>query len=186
MLTTEVDVGLIERAGNCATMTWDNIDTEKGLLVDQKRKTEKPVVVPLHRRLLSHLHHVAQSPASGPLCPSVAANRLGGKHGLSESFKHIVVRAGLEPMAVQGKGPRQFSKRFFHSLRHWFTSALTAERVCAEIQMTLTGDADLRLIGNALAAMRHPTNSPLAYRKACVGSFGPYNGVSVELRVVGD
>lgn len=52
--------------------------------------------------------------------------------------------------------------------------------------MTLTGDADLTFIGNALAAMRNPRNRLLACRKACVGSRGPLNGVSVEQRVVGD
>lgn len=55
MLPTKEDVGLIELADNCATMTWDNIDMERGLLVDQERKTKKPVMVPLHHRSLSHL-----------------------------------------------------------------------------------------------------------------------------------
>lgn len=127
------------RLGDCAAMTWDNIDTENGRLVYQQRKTGKTVVVPLHARLVSHLHHVAQSFATGPLCPSVAAKGPGGKHGLSESFKRIVVRAGLDPMVIQGKGHRQFTKRTFHSLRHSFTSALASKGVSEEVRMKLTG-----------------------------------------------
>ena len=70
----------------------------------------------------------------------MAAKSPGGKHGLSESFKRIVVRAGLD-LVIQGKGHRQFTKRSFHSLRHSFTSALAAKGVSEEVRMKLTGHA---------------------------------------------
>lgn len=71
----------------------------------------------------------------------MAARGPGGKHGLPKSFKRIVVRAGLDLMVVLGKGHRQFIKRYFHSLRHSFTSALAAKGVSEEVRMKLTGHA---------------------------------------------
>ena len=58
---------------------------------------------------------------------------------MSESFKRIVIRAGLDPGIVEGKGVRKFTKRTFHSLRHSFNSALANAGVNEELRMQLTG-----------------------------------------------
>jgi integrase len=54
---------------------------------------------------------------------------------LSESFKRIVIKAGIDPMVVAGKGTRKFTKRTFHSLRHSFNSLLANVGVAEEIRM---------------------------------------------------
>jgi|SRR5579859_1344587 len=58
------------------------------------------------------------------LCLKLAGKITAGRRGLSEVFKSIVKKAGLDPMIVPGKGIKRFSKRSFHSLRHSFNSAL--------------------------------------------------------------
>jgi integrase len=63
----------------------------------------------------------------------------GGRHGLSESFKRIMRKAGLDLGTVQGKGVRKLSRRTFHALRHSFTSALANQGVSSELRMKLTG-----------------------------------------------
>ena len=63
----------------------------------------------------------------------------GGRHGLSESFKAIVRKAGLDLQTVQGGGDRKISRRTFHALRHSFTSALANAGVAPELRMKLTG-----------------------------------------------
>lgn len=73
--------------------------------------------------------------------PKLAGKLSGGRRGLSEGFKRIVVKAGLDPMTVQGKGIRKFSKRSFHSLRHSFNSALANAGVPEDVRMKLTGHA---------------------------------------------
>lgn len=127
------------RLGDCVAMTWDNVDAAKGLIAFLQKKTGKIVVVPMHARLISHLHHVSNTNADGPLCPTLFGKTPGGKHGLSEGFKRIVKRAGLDLMVVKGKGKRNFTKRTFHSLRHSFSSALANAGVSEEIRMKLTG-----------------------------------------------
>lgn len=127
------------RLGDCVTMTWENVDTDSGLLTYTQRKTGKRVVVPIQITLLRHLLTVAESHQTGFLCPSLAAKTPGGKHGLSESFKRIVKRAEIDLQTVQGKGARKFSRRTFHSLRHSFSSALANAGVSEEVRMQLTG-----------------------------------------------
>ena len=93
----------------------------------------------MHPRIIQHLHHVSASNVEGPLCPEHFGKKPGGKHGLSEGFKRIVRRAGLDLMEVKGKGTRNFNRRTFHSLRHSFSSALANAGVSEEIRMKLTG-----------------------------------------------
>lgn len=127
------------RLGDCILMTWENVDALAGFLRFIQKKTGRTVSVPLHSRLVGHLDHLSQHHASGYLCPGLATKTPGGKHGLSEGFKRIVRRAGLDLMVVPGKGRRNFARRTFHSLRHGFISALANSGVSQEIRMKLTG-----------------------------------------------
>lgn len=127
------------RLGDCVSMRWENIDTTNGLLVYHQKKTGKKVVVPLHMHFIRHLGHISTTNAEGFLCPTLAGKTPGGKHGLSEGFKRIVKRAGLDLMIVQGKGKRKFARRTFHSLRHSFNSVLANAGISEEVRMRLTG-----------------------------------------------
>jgi integrase len=127
------------RLRDCVRMKWENVLPEEGVIVYEQQKTGKKVVVPMHFHVIEHLNHLMQFGTQGFLCPKLATKGPGGKHGLSESFKRIVRKAGIDPMVVQGKGMRNFTKRTFHSLRHSFNSALANAGVAEEIRMKLTG-----------------------------------------------
>ena len=127
------------RLSDCARLTWDNVDAERKIIVYQQQKTGKLVPVPLHPDLLMHLGHLSQRSTTGHLCRSIGTMRQAGKHGLSEGFKRIVTRAGLDLMVVKGKGTRNFARRTFHSLRHSFSSMLASHGVSEEMRMRLTG-----------------------------------------------
>jgi len=87
------------------------------------------------------VHFLSTFGTHGFLCPKLAGKLSGGRRGLSEGFKRIVLKAGLDPGTVQGKGIRKFSKRSFHSLRHSFNSALANAGVPEDVRMKLTGHA---------------------------------------------
>jgi integrase len=127
------------RLSDCVQMTWENISPEEGLIIYRQQKTGKAVKVPMHYHVVEHLKYKATFGTTGFLCPKLAAKRSGGKHGLSEGFNRIVLKAGLDPMTVQGKGVRKFSRRTFHSLRHTFNSTMANAGVSDEIRMKLTG-----------------------------------------------
>ena len=93
----------------------------------------------MHLHIIEHLTELAKSGTTGFLCPSLAGKGPGGKHGLSEGFKRIVRKAGIDPGIIQGKGIQKFTKRTFHSLRHSFNSVLANAGVSEELRMKLTG-----------------------------------------------
>lgn len=127
------------RLSDCVHMKWDNIHPDDGVIIYHQQKTEKKVVVPMHFHIIEHLNHIVRSGATGYLCPTLAAKGPGGKHGLSEGFKRIAIRADIDLKPSEGKGVRKFNKRTFHSLRHSFNSALANAGVSEEIRMKLTG-----------------------------------------------
>jgi integrase len=127
------------RLSDCARLSWDNVDAERKLIVYAQQKTGKVVAVPLHPDLLVHLVGLSEKGTLGPLCRTVGEQRQAGKHGLSEGFKRVVKRAGLDLMVVKGKGTRNFARRTFHSLRHSFSSMLASHGVSEEMRMRLTG-----------------------------------------------
>jgi len=152
------------RLGDCVHMKWENVRPQEGVIVYEQQKTGKKVIVPMHYHIIEHLDQLSSFGTDGFLCPKLATKGPGGKHGLSESFKRIVKKAGIDPMTVQGKGTRQFTKRTFHSLRHSFNSALANAGVTEEIRMKLTGHSskaihagythlDVRTLKNAMTTL---------------------------------
>ncbi|MCU0771771.1 MAG: tyrosine-type recombinase/integrase [Verrucomicrobia bacterium] len=135
------------RLGDCVKMKWENLDLAKGVMRFMPQKTrrqtkKKPpfIEIPIHPELQSHLEAIASTDKPEVfLCPELAAKGSGGQHGLSESFKVIMRRAGLETGLVAGMGKRKFSRQSFHSLRHSFNSALANAGVSQELRMKLTG-----------------------------------------------
>lgn len=127
------------RLTDCVMMKWENIQPENNRLEYEQKKTGKKVAVPLHLNLVEHLNFISAFGTKGFLCPKLASKVTGGRRGLSEGFKRIVVKAGIDPMTVKGKGIRNFTKRSFHSLRHSFNSVLANAGVAEEVRRKLTG-----------------------------------------------
>jgi integrase len=127
------------RLRDCVRMTWENIKPETRVIEYEQKKTAKKVTVPMHPHIIEHLDFLSTFGTTGYLSPKLAEKVTGGRRGLSQVFKGIVVKAGLDTMTIQGKGIRKFSKRTFHSLRHSFNSALANAGVPEDVRMKLTG-----------------------------------------------
>ena len=104
-------------------------------LTYQQAKTGAKATIPIHPDLLARLSKLA-----GTDKPEVfIIPTLAGQRGLSETFKKIMRKAGLDLQTVKGAGNQMFSRRTFHALRHSFTSALANQNVSQELRMKLTG-----------------------------------------------
>jgi integrase len=152
------------RLSDCVQMKWENVHPDEGVIIYHQQKTGKKVIVPMHYHVIEHLKFKATFGTDGFLCPKLVAKGTGGKHGLSEGFKRIVKKAGIDPMVVKGKGVRNFTRRTFHSLRHSFNSLLANAGVPDEIRMKLTGHSskemnsrythlEMATLKNAMTAM---------------------------------
>jgi len=75
---------------------WSDVDLAHGTLSYVQRKTGKQVTVPLHPELQAGLEKIATSDKPQLfVIPGMADKGPGGRHGLSESFKALVRKAGL-------------------------------------------------------------------------------------------
>jgi integrase len=129
------------RLGDCAALTWQQVDLEAGLIryVPQKtRRTGRCLVIPLHPDLLNHLRRVAGENV-GYICPSLANRPVGGHRGLSNGFKCLMREAGIDPQTSPGDGVRRFSRLMFHSLRYAFNTLLANRGVPQDVRMELVG-----------------------------------------------
>lgn len=90
----------------------------------EHQNTGKKMIVPVHYHVIEPLKFLSTFGTNSFLSPKSAMKGPGDKHGLSETFHHIVKKVGLGLMNVKGMGVRNFKKRKFHSLRHSFNSAL--------------------------------------------------------------
>jgi len=129
------------RLSDCTKMRWDGVDlTARTLTYKVQKKGGQEHVVPLHEHLEAHLVSLtSQDEPAEYIMPGMAAKGPGGRHGLSEGFKRIMRRAGLDLQTVKGGGKRNISRKTFHSLRHSFTSELANAGVPEELRMKLTG-----------------------------------------------
>ncbi|MFM2295566.1 MAG: hypothetical protein RLZZ350_1979 [Verrucomicrobiota bacterium] len=128
------------RLGDCCRTAWADVDLSEGTLAYTQSKTGEKVTVPLHTDLLAHLEKLAGTDKPEVfIMPRMAHLQSGGRHGLSEQFKSIMRKAGIDSGKVQGGGVRKLSRRTFHALRHSFTSALANKGVTRELRMKLTG-----------------------------------------------
>ena len=135
-----------QRLSDVATLTWSNIDLERGELRLQTRKTGKRLIIPLAPPLASHLENLSSSDTPGePLHPRAYAilKKDGQTATLSNQFTAILVSAGLrQHRERKGKGrnvAREQSPLSFHSLRRTATTLLHEAGVPAAVCQALIG-----------------------------------------------
>src|SRR5262249_26668483 len=84
------------RLSECCRIEWKDVDLTAGTLTYVQRKTGKQVAIPLHSEVQSCLERLASTDRPEVfVMPGMADKGPGGRHGLSESFKRIVRKAGL-------------------------------------------------------------------------------------------
>jgi integrase len=128
------------RLSDCCRMQWEGADLTAETLTYTQAKTGAKVTTPLHPDLLTALNELAGTDKADVfIMPKLASQRTSGRRGLSETFKKIMRKAGVDSQTVMGAGNQMFSRRSFHALRHSFTSALANENVSQELRMKLTG-----------------------------------------------
>jgi integrase len=134
------------RLGDCARMTWRNVNLERKTLSFIPAKTsrkKKRLEVPLHPRLIAYLQPRAENAdMDSPLFPSMFKAPVGGRHGLSSQFIAIMDHAEIDRRTLREGtkgGQRAQHARSFHALRHSLTSTLANADVSEEIRKRIVG-----------------------------------------------
>ncbi len=123
-------------------MKWSSVNFQNNVIDYVESKRGKRVVMPMAAQLEDHLQKIASTDNISPfITPVLAEKQSGGKTGLSEAFKRIMGKAGIDPQTVQGQGKRKFSQLSFHSLRHTTNTLLANNGIDQETRMALIGQA---------------------------------------------
>ena len=155
------------RLGDLATLKWENVDLEEGILKFRQSKTRRhlksrDVEIPMHPMLRGYLEGIESGCRKGFILPKLAqiaqVKGTGGRQGLSRGFMEIMEKAGVadgsdstvsstKPAAKKGgrKGRRARSRLSFHSFRHTLTSILHNAGVSAEVRQKITGHASQKV-----------------------------------------
>jgi len=141
------------RLGDAVTLKWESVDLAGKMLVfipQKTRRKKRELRVPIHSSLYTHLNALAsqeEAQKSEALCPSFADRNIGGRAGLSAEFMGIMEKAGVDAKRTaerEGAG-HAFSRKSFHSLRHFFVTGLANKGVAADVRRKLAGHADEKM-----------------------------------------
>jgi integrase len=137
-----------QRLRDLADLIWEQVDLEKRMIfIAAQNKGGAGVAIPIHKDLYDQLLQFETSvDPKAPVFPSLFQKAGGGRSGVSEAFKRIMVRARIviEKRLESGGGVgRGRNKLSFHSLRHSFNSAMANAGVSQEIRQKLTGHRDI-------------------------------------------
>jgi integrase len=131
------------RLGDCANLTWANVDLVGATITVKTQKTGRVQILPIADPLARHLHTLAGDKPDAPLCPNLCGKP---SSWLSGQFYEVMSAAGIvAPRAdKQGTGKGRDAKRntsriSFHSLRYNTTSALKSAGVSDSVAMDLVG-----------------------------------------------
>jgi len=140
------------RLMDACSMQWSAVDLGAGVvryLPQKTRRSGLEVIIPLHPALFAYLKELRrqQSVDSAWLCPGLQAGPRGGRPVLSDQFKGLLVRAGIDPAhpddKILSKAPgtrrHRIPRYCFHSFRHSFASHLANAGVSRELRMQLIG-----------------------------------------------
>lgn len=119
------------RLYDCATLTWGEVDLDRGLIIripHKTMKTGKPVRVGIPSFLHQHLAQIAPEQRGGFIVPEIAALYAGDRaQYVSRKIKDVFLKAGVTITRHKEGRLRAGMEEGFHALRHSYVS-LMAER----------------------------------------------------------
>lgn len=137
------------RLGDTARLTWENINAERRSMVLRPQKTKRSnshaEEYPLHPDVVDYVAALSihNSDPKTPLFPALSKRKLGGRTGLSETFRKLMHKAGIitegeKLERKEGEG-RRFFELGYHSFRHTAISEQANRGVAKEVRMKLSG-----------------------------------------------
>lgn len=134
---TQLQWGAIELEGEVPLVRFKEIKKQ-----DRHRRE---IIVPLHPSLAEYLLGLTRGAETDFLFPELQTKGTGGNKGLSQSFKRILLAAGIIEELYQkkkkGSVARKVSPYSFHSFRHTFKTVLANKGVGSDVRDVLTGHA---------------------------------------------
>lgn len=117
-----------QRLGDCACLSWGEVDLVRGIITLTPRKTARKyarqVIIPVHPVLASILAEIPNKRRKGFVLPQIADAYANRPQELSRTILAVMRKAGIETDAQGESGTRTRTLAGFHSLRHTFSSIM--------------------------------------------------------------
>lgn len=132
------------RLGDCALLSWGNVDRVRGVVSVVPRKTKrhtgaKSVIIPLHRTLAAMLDETPPDQRGGYIMPEIAELYARDAGGLSRRIQRIFEKCGITTQAEKENGVRARVDVGFHSLRHTYVSMCANAGVPLALVQSIVG-----------------------------------------------
>lgn len=153
------------RIGDCAALSWKDVDLERGVLNVKPIKTRRygtKVTIPLHPALRSELE---KRPSREGYVSPVNAKSYRNRT-IAERFRNVLERAGLTRWTEESG--RRRCEVSFHSLRHTFVSRAVEAGVPLELVRRITGHATSEMT----VRYAHPSDESLKAAVDAVPALG--------------
>jgi len=115
------------RLGDCATLSWGDVDLARGIIDTMPRKTKRKykrrVIIPIHPALGQLLNSV-DAKGKGHVVPTLATMYLDHNSSLLTSRIQAIFQAAQIVTTAEAQGTRARVQVGFHSLRHTFASIM--------------------------------------------------------------
>lgn len=129
-----------QRLGDMATLKWEQIDVENGMIILRTAKTKRPMRIPIVATLAEHIKTLSWN---GDYVHPVAARHYerNGSANLSEQFRKELEYSGIVPKLKSTKGSRSrtVSPKSFHCLRATAATLLHTSGVDAALAREVVG-----------------------------------------------
>lgn len=129
-----------QRLGDMATLKWEQIDLENGMIILRTAKTKRSMRIPIVATLAEHINTLSRS---GQYVHPVAARRYerNGAANLSEQFRKELEYSGIVPKLKPSNGNRSrtVSPKSFHCLRATAATLLHTSGVDAALAREVVG-----------------------------------------------
>lgn len=129
-----------QRLGDVATLTWNQIDMEEGVITLKTSKTGRPMRIPIVAPLRQHL---ASLHPTGEYVHPITAEKYSrnGAGYISQQFRKELEYAGIVPKlkSIKGSRARSVSPKTFHCLRATAATLLHTAGVDAALAREVVG-----------------------------------------------
>lgn len=131
------------RLGDAACLAWECVDMVKGIitLVPMKtaRRSQKRVIIPIHRTLYSLLNEIPEKRRKGHVMPDTEKRYRSFDGALAKDVGRLFKSCGIETKDKNKGAKRASADCGFHSLRHTFVSLCAAGGVSQSVVQSLVG-----------------------------------------------
>ena len=138
------------RLGDAATIKWNQVDLERGMITVKPRKsrtrTGRTLAFPIMGALKGALAELSKGKPEAFILPGIAAAYLRDSTAVTDRIQQLFSDCGITTTVDREKGGRKAVQVGFHSLRHFAATMMMESNVPQAVAQAMLGHASPALL----------------------------------------